>query len=300
MPIFSVYVPKDDSFKKISEENSNVVIYRFSRDLINSESMNSLDGKSALYFLFNEIENNKIALYIGETEDILKRVKDHNKDDSKDFSNIICVVNEKEDFNKTKTLYLEQKSIKMAKDNPKIVLINSNGGKKTTITPEAQESLDDLLVEIKRMLSIFGYGHLLENKVKEISENDKKVDLDPEQRNEVKNRIFYLYSAKKEGGKEIARAVYKDGRMTLLKGSKITKEPKDSFKKNKEAAFKKYTSYIEDTSLTKEEDDFFVLQQDLEFTSVSYPSDIVKGHSTNGWLEWKNIDGKTMDEIYRK
>lgn len=196
IPIFSVYVPKDDSFKKISEENSNVVIYRFSRDLINSESIkDKLDGKSALYFLLNEIENNNIALYIGETEDMLKRVKEHNKEDSKDFSDIIFVVNEREDFSKTKTLYLEQKSIEMAKDNPKIMLINSNDGKKTTISPAAQESLDDLLVEIKQMLNIFGYGHLLGNKAKKILENEEK------------NRIFYLYSGRGNNKQEIARAI---------------------------------------------------------------------------------------------
>lgn len=38
----------------------------------------------------------------------------------------------------------------------------------------------------------------------------------------------------------------------------------------------------------------------MSFTSPSSASCFVLGGSTNGWVEWKDKDGKSLDEIYRK
>ena len=44
----------------------------------------------------------------------------------------------------------------------------------------------------------------------------------------------------------------------------------------------------------------YILKITLEFNTPSGASDFVLGGSTNGWVEWKNKDGKTLDELYRK
>ena len=44
----------------------------------------------------------------------------------------------------------------------------------------------------------------------------------------------------------------------------------------------------------------FTLKTTLEFNTPSGASDFILGGSTNGWTEWKNKDGKTLDEICRK
>lgn len=44
----------------------------------------------------------------------------------------------------------------------------------------------------------------------------------------------------------------------------------------------------------------YILKITLEFNTPSGASDFVLGGSTNGWTEWKNKDGKTLDELYRK
>lgn len=47
-------------------------------------------------------------------------------------------------------------------------------------------------------------------------------------------------------------------------------------------------------------DGVYILKVNLEFKSPSGASDFVLGGSTNGWVEWKNKHGKTLDEIFRK
>ena len=44
----------------------------------------------------------------------------------------------------------------------------------------------------------------------------------------------------------------------------------------------------------------YILNVTLEFKSPSGASDFILGGSTNGWVEWKTTEGKTLDEIFRK
>ena len=43
-----------------------------------------------------------------------------------------------------------------------------------------------------------------------------------------------------------------------------------------------------------------VLNEDYTFPSPSAAALICIGGNANGWLEWIDIDGKTLDEVYRK
>lgn len=55
---------------------------------------------------------------------------------------------------------------------------------------------------------------------------------------------------------------------------------------------------VEKGDIVQEGDKYF-LKVTLEFNTPSGASDFVLGGSTNGWTEWKNKDGKTLDKIYR-
>lgn len=46
--------------------------------------------------------------------------------------------------------------------------------------------------------------------------------------------------------------------------------------------------------------DVYILNKTISFKTPSGASDFVLGGSTNGWMEWKDKNGKTLDELYRK
>ena len=46
--------------------------------------------------------------------------------------------------------------------------------------------------------------------------------------------------------------------------------------------------------------DIYILNKTISFKTPSGASDFVLGGSTNGWTEWKDKNGKTLDELYRK
>lgn len=54
------------------------------------------------------------------------------------------------------------------------------------------------------------------------------------------------------------------------------------------------------SGLLKKQDNHYVLQENKLFSSVSSAASIVLGRRANGWLEWKNSDGKTLNELERR
>lgn len=61
----------------------------------------------------------------------------------------------------------------------------------------------------------------------------------------------------------------------------------------------KREALINDEVVRKQSDQFLFLK-DHQFSSPSQASDVLLGRSSNGWIEWKNKEGKTLDQIKRK
>ena len=52
-------------------------------------------------------------------------------------------------------------------------------------------------------------------------------------------------------------------------------------------------------TIAKKDDGKFYLTKVLTFKTPSGASDFVLGGSTNGWTEWKDRDGKTLNDLFR-
>ena len=93
----------------------------------------------------------------------------------------------------------------------------------------------------------------------------------------------------------LAYGVYDGDKFQVLEGSQINMaKPANLEKYNRQRLELKSNGDI----ITK--NGIYILQITLEFNTPSGASDFILGGSTNGWVEWKNKDGKTLDEIFRK
>ncbi len=54
-----------------------------------------------------------------------------------------------------------------------------------------------------------------------------------------------------------------------------------------------------DDNILVPENGILIFKEDFIFGSPSAAAAAVLGRRANGWTEWKNKDGKTIDEIYR-
>lgn len=90
-----------------------------------------------------------------------------------------------------------------------------------------------------------------------------------------------------------ARAIYKDGKMIVLKDSIFTSVVKRSFTAHT----------LREEVISKSEklpNGHYRLLEDFCFSSPSTASQIIYGASTSGWVVWKTENGKTLSECVRK
>ena len=93
----------------------------------------------------------------------------------------------------------------------------------------------------------------------------------------------------------LAYGVYDGDKFQVLDGSQVNiAKPVNLEKYNKQRLELKANGDI------VLQNGIYILQITLEFNTPSGASDFILGGSTNGWGEWKNSNGKTLDEIFRK
>lgn len=88
------------------------------------------------------------------------------------------------------------------------------------------------------------------------------------------------------------KAIFDGGKMTILVGSKVTKNVANSYDKTEERE-----QILSEKA--HEENNYFEITQNIEFNSPSAASSFCLGNSSNGWENWKNKAGKTMNDILR-
>lgn len=92
-----------------------------------------------------------------------------------------------------------------------------------------------------------------------------------------------------------ALGIYDGEKFQVLEGSQINiNKPVHLARYNKQRA-----ELLASGEISQVDGKYF-LNITIEFNTPSGASDFVLGGSTNGWVEWKNSEGKTLNEIFRK
>lgn len=228
-----------------------------------------------VYFLIGENESStKPLFYVGEAEDCLSRLKQHNKDDKKDFFTAAIVVTSKTQyFTKAHVKYLEWYCYKQAKEAGRYELVNGSIPTKSYVSEPVEADLLDNFDTINILVSTLGFP-LFES----IRARKEKAEL------------FYC-----KGKDTDAVGEYTEDGFVVFKGSKSNLDETKSF-----APYNKLRQQLINNDFLIEKGGVYVLFQDHIFKSPSAASDALLGRSSNGWLEWKTKGGKTLDEVKRK
>ena len=226
--------------------------------------------KPAFYILLGENEATKPQAYIGETENFRERVKDH--DNKKSFwQKALIFVSKDTDMTKADVQYLEHKAIAEAKKANTFVLSDNKQTPKAPNLPEyRQDSMDEFFDDAKFLASFIGCN------IFEISQP------------KATENLFYI----KGRGCE-AKGFYSSNGFTVQKGSVIalTVVPSFGWKEKRNDMVQEYTVQ-EGTKL--------FMTSDITFSSPSTAAMFVLGRPSNGWTDWKDDNGNTLDSVYRK
>ena len=260
-----------DGIRSIRRNLSTMTTYVIPRPLLSEAKNISGIHRPGIYYLINEDDGNKIAqLYIGQTRNGITRLDDHNR--SKDFWNkAIMFLAESKTFTLDMISGLEKFAIIKAQESKRYKVEN-------TVIPKYEideydlAAVEEIYDEIQFIMATQGYK----------LDGAKATLNEAEILHTTRNGIA-------------AFGAYDGEKFEVLEGSQINmKKPAHlpKYNRQREELFTKQ-------SIVKTEDRY-ILKITLEFNTPSGASDFVLGGSTNGWIEWKNKDGKTLDELYRK
>jgi hypothetical protein len=265
------YNGQPDGVRSVRRHLSTITTYVIPRPLLSEAKKISGITRPGIYYLINENDENKIAqIYIGQTRNGVTRLDDHNR--SKDFWNkAIMFLADNKTFSLDMISGLEEYAIIKAHEAKRYKVENSVKPK-YEIDEYDLPSIEEVYDEIQFVMATLGY------KMNDAAQNCNEADMFHTTRNGI-----------------TAYGVYNGDKFQILEDSEI------NF--SKPANLPKYNR-MRDELLKKGDirihDGKYILDVILEFNTPSGASDFVLGGSTNGWIEWKNKNGKTLDEIYRK
>lgn len=235
-------------------------------------------SRPSLYFLINEEEN---KLYIGESENFHERIK-HHVSNKEFWTTAIQFFSQNNDLTKADVKYLEYLSIKEAKEIDNFDLDDNKQIPSCPHLPEHQKAtIDEFFEDVELITGFLGYNFF------------EKIEKEEE------NETFYC----KRNGID-AKGFYQDGKFVILAGSKIAKDVFKSRKgKENHISYLQKIENIRNKLLTNNKDDidenFVIITKNIPCNSPSFASNLCIGNATNGWLEWRNKEGKTLDEVVR-
>lgn len=257
--------------KKIQLSNWSGLAFIIPRSQLAVLNKRSELQKQCLYFLVGGSSMNP-EIYIDEAENFQKRISQHQ---AKDFWNTCIVFLAKdENLSKAHIRYLEAAFVVECRSANRAKMHNGNSPYGAKLSKEDESYMLEFKRDMKLVLSSLGYTF------HETASTE-----------EAPNETYFIRSKGLE-----ARGIYTSEGIIVLEGSQIAKEEAPSI----HAHLHNLRAEKVQEQMLSDRGDFYVFQQKITFSSLSTAAGFVLGRSANGWTEWKDNNGKAIDEIERK
>ena len=266
------YNGQPDGVRSVRRHLSTITTYVIPRPLLAEAKKISGITRPGIYYLINENDENKIAqIYIGQTRNGVTRLDDHNR--SKDFWNkAIMFLADNKTFSLDMISGLEEYAILKAHEAKRYKVEN-------TVKPKYEideydlPSIEEVYDEIQFIMATLGY------KMNNAKKNEDRREILHTTRNGI--TAYGVYTGDKF---EVLEDSEVDMKTKCLEWQKIQLQRQNALKNGE----------------IVEENGKYVLKVSISFSSPSAAAAFILGHNANGWTEWKNKAGKTLDEMYRK
>ena len=277
-----IFLPEGDpsGIKVATIRTRNIEVIYFSRNnLENLYKIMQRKNKVGIYFLVGVNEKEQDEIYVGEAEDVVIRLGQHNK--SKDFwQKGYFVIDNNGLLTKSHIKYLENLTYNKIKEAGKIILNNETEPTKSHVDETIEADLNgDIFESIELLLSLLIGDNIFEKIEKKSNKKDGEI-----------------FICKNNKG-SYAEGKYLENGFLVFENSRFNLKTTNSFAGGSE---EKMRNFLIDNKIAVQKDDFYFLQKDHLFKSPSIAGGVILGMRVNGWSCWKNKDGKTLDEIYRK
>jgi hypothetical protein len=233
---------------------------------------------TAVYFLFGKPETSvsRPKVYIGEAEDVYKRLVQHIAE--KEFWNeSVVFISKDENLNKAHIKYLESRLFENAVSSNRYEILNGNTPTKSSISESDQAEMEEFIEYVEMLINVLGF---------KVFEPLLGI---PDSLGNLNAHNLYVKAAR--GANALGRRV-NDG-FVVLKGSEIATDIVASFPNG----FKTLRDELLEIKTIQLMNDKLVFVEDYLFSSPSAAAAVVMGRSANGLVEWKDATGKDLKTI---
>ena len=223
-----------------------------------------------VYLLIGSDDSGDPLIYIGEAESVRGRLKQHK---GKEFwVQVMTFISKDENLTKGHIKYLESELIKKAIAVGKTSLDNSQGG--NAALPESDiADMEVFLSKLYQLLPVLGTD----------------VFTATTRKNPTVSNTLYCTKRGLKG----ATGQRSSKGFLVFKGSEVSKEETPSVPDN----IKQARAKLIEKGVLLDSGHSYVFSCDYEFTSPSFASSIVRGGASNGLLDWKSKEGKSLKDI---
>jgi hypothetical protein len=226
----------------------------------------------AVYLLFGDSEDAaKPIVYVGQTEDVRKRLDHHNS--TKDFwQTAIMVISKTHSFTQAHIRYLEWFCIQKTKQIGRYALNNDQIPTKPFIPEPMEADLLDFFDTMATLVATLGYPVF-----EPIIKNDAAEQ-------------FFLKGKDAEAVGELVEDgfVVRAGAIARLEVVPSAQDTVPPMRKK-----------LNESGVLVQEDGHLRFTQDYLFSTPSGAAAVILGRTSNGWVDWKSKEGKTLNEVKR-
>jgi len=229
-----------------------------------------------VYFLVGQVEDDGDGkVYIGQSGELRKRLASHNK--KKDFwERAVVLVSRTNSLTQTHALFLEWYCLQKAEKAERYAVENGNGGSKPHTPPPLETDCLEIFETGSTLLATLGFPVFAPVGAADASSREKD--------------LLYCTVTGING-----KGLYTPEGFVVLKGS----EGKRANGPTLSEANQRFRRRLVDGGIMKETGEAVVFTKDHLFGSPSMAALALLGRTSNGWKEWKNKDGVTLDELKR-
>ncbi len=245
--------------------------------------------------LFSELVSlgGKRSVYIGESDEVGRRILQHSKNDAREFSSFVVITSKDLNLTKAHARYMENRLTELASSSGRASVENKKEPTQGSLPESDVADMAYFIEQVRLALPVLGYDILKEPFVSTSIRHDTVVT---EQSSGLE--IIPLSLVSKKGGLR-AEAQMKEDEVLVLEGSLATKSP--SYATNQYEHLR--SELLSDGGLLPTDDGKHLrFTRNVAFKSPSAAAATIIGRNANGRTEWsiKNRNLSLKDYQHRQ
>jgi hypothetical protein len=236
----------------------------------------------------------KTRVYVGESDNVIGRIQQHDRDESKDFyERTVLVISKDEQLTKAHARYLENRLISLASVNGTALLTNDTRGAIDVRLPESDRAdMEAFLEYVQIVLPVLGIGFTQP----QLSAASLVATIAATGAGDTASGVSPMFVLSAAGAVGRAREI--TGQFLLLAGSTARKQATNSWTAYRSTR----DQLVADGKLVDSVDDpaCYIVREDIAFNSPSAAAAVVAARNMNGRQAWRTDQGETYQQWYER